>query len=105
MKLRIFAALALAIASLTAMPAQAAKGVVVAKCRSWLLVSTNAGFALLEWYGGNDPSKGETVVGDFENYGMKKIYNLNADSELQVWVDDYWLRKERAVEKFYDKCS
>ena len=52
------------------------------------------GYALLEWYGGSDPDEGDIIVGDFESYGFKDIYNLTADSELRVWVEDYWLSKE-----------
>lgn len=105
MKLRFFAAFALAAASLSATPAHAAKGVVVAKCRDWMVVSTNMGFALLQWFGGNDPSRGDTLVGDYENYGMKGIFNLSADKDVKVWVEDYWLSKDRAIEKFSDKCD
>ncbi len=88
-------------------PALAAKGEVVYKksgC-SYFIVETYLGYAILEWYGGNDPNKGDIVVGDFESYGMKDIYNSTADSELQVWVDNFWLSKDRAIEKFFDKCD
>lgn len=53
----------------------AAKGVVVlykAGC-SYYIVETNLGFAILEWYGGSDPSEGDVLVGDYESYGMKTI--------------------------------
>jgi len=84
----------------------AAKGVVIlykSGC-SYYIVETNMGYALLEWYGGNDPSKGDVLVGDFETYGMKDIYNLSADAETQVWVEDFWLSKSRVIEEYYDKC-
>jgi len=87
--------------------ASAAKGVVVyykSGC-SYYLVDANMGYALLEWYGGNDPSEGDTLVGDFESYGMKDIYNISADSETTVWVEDYMLSKSSAIEKYYDKCN
>ena len=84
----------------------AAKGVVVFKksrC-DYFIVETITGYAILEWYGGNDPDEGDVIVGNFESYGMMDIYNLTADSELTVWVEDYWLSKSRAIEKYYDKC-
>ena len=83
-----------------------AKGVVVlykSGC-SYYIVETNMGYAILEWYGGNDPSRGDVLAGDFETYGMKDIYNLTADSETKVWVEDFWLSKSRAIEKYYNKC-
>lgn len=87
--------------------ASAAKGVVVyykSGC-DYYIVETNLGYVLLEWYGGNDPSEGDTLVGDYEAYGMKDIYNLTADSETKVWVEDFWLSKDSVLEKYYDKCN
>lgn len=84
----------------------AAKGVVVynrSGC-SYYIVETNLGYALLEWYGGNDPNEGDVMDGDYESYGMKTIYNVTADSEARVWVEDYWLSKNRVIEKYFDKC-
>ncbi len=101
-KLALLACLLLASAS-----AFAAKGVVVLYkpgC-SYYIVETNMGYAILEWYGGNDPSRGDVLAGDFETYGMKDIYNLSADAETKVWVEDFWLSKTRAIEKYYDKCD
>jgi len=101
-KLVLLACLLLASAS-----AFAVKGVVVlykSGC-SYYIVETNMGYAILEWYGGNDPSRGDVLVGDFETYGMKDIYNLSAEAETKVWVEDFWLSKTRAIEKYYDKCD
>ncbi len=87
--------------------ASAAKGVVVYYkfgCSSYI-VETQMGYALLEWYGGNDPSEGDVLVGDYESYGMKDIYNITADSETKAWVDDYMLSKDSVIEKYYDKCN
>jgi hypothetical protein len=87
--------------------AGAAKGVVVlykSGC-SYYIVETTMGYVLLEWYGGNDPSEGDTLVGDYESYGMKDIYNISVDSETKVWVEDFWLSKSSVLEKYYDKCN
>ena len=88
-------------------PALAAKGVVVlhkSGC-DYYIVKTNNGYAILEWYGGNDPSEGDVLVGDFETYGMKDIYNLTADDETSVWIEDFWLSKSRAIEEYYEECN
>lgn len=71
----------------------------------YYIVDADMGYAVLEWYGGNDPSEGDTLVGDFESYGMKNIYNVSTDSETKVWVEDYMLSKSSAVEKYYEKCN
>ena len=87
--------------------ANAAKGVVVyykSGC-DYYVVETDKGFSLLEWYGGNDPSEGDVIVGDYEAYGMKDIYNLTADSETTVWVEEFWLSKSSVIEQYYDQCN
>jgi hypothetical protein len=96
--------LLLAMSAVAAVPALADKGVIVAECRSRLLVDATLGYAILEWYGGNSPSKGETVVGEFDHYGMKDIYNISQDASARVWVDDFWLSEQTAMEKFFAKC-
>ena len=85
----------------------AATGIVVLKNSScdYYLVETNMGFALLEWYGGNDPDVGDTIVGDFESYGMKTLSNLTMSSETKAWVEDYWLSKSSAIKKYRKKCK
>lgn len=87
--------------------ALAAKGIVVLKKSGcdYYIVETTLGFALLEWYGGNDPDVGDTIVGDFESYGIKTIYNLTRDAETRVWVEDFWLSKSSAIEKYYEQCN
>ena len=100
-KLALIACLLLASAS-----SFAAKGVVVlykSGC-SYYVVETNLGYAILEWYGGNDPSSGDVLAGDFETYGMKDINNLTAKAKTKVWVEDFWLSKKSVIEKYYDKC-
>ncbi len=84
-----------------------AKGLVVYKSSScdYFVVKTNMGYDLLEWYGGNDPDKGDVIVGDFETYGFSDIYDLTADSELRVWVEDYWLSKFDALEQYFEECD
>jgi len=87
--------------------AYAARGEVVLKKSGcdYYLVLTSKGYALLEWYGGNDPNRGDILVGDYESYGMKDIYNLTSDQETRAWVEDYFLSKSSAIEKYYDKCD
>jgi hypothetical protein len=100
--------LVLTLALLTvAQVALAAQGVVVFKKSGcdYYIVETKKGFALLEWYGGNDPDVGDTIVGDFEKYGMKTVHNLTRDKETKGWVEDFWLSKEDAIKKYYEKCK
>ena len=86
---------------------KAARGFVVlrnSRC-DYFVVETLLGYDLLEWYGGNDPARGDELVGSFEEYGFHDIYNITAGQELRVWVEDYWLSEDSAIEEFYDKCD
>jgi len=86
--------------------ALASKGVVVyikSGC-SYYIVETPLGYALLQWFGGSTPSHGDVLVGNYESYGMKAIYNITQDSETKVWVDNFWMSKDRAIERYFEKC-
>jgi hypothetical protein len=85
---------------------EAARGVVVYKksrC-DYYIVNTTQGFALLEWYGGNDPDEGDVLGGDFESNGMKDIQNLTRGAETRVWVEDYWLSRTSVIQKYREQC-
>ncbi len=95
------------IALLVSSDAIAAKGYVshrISGC-DYFLVETAQGYAILEWYGGNDPDKDDLIVGDFERYGLKTVYNATDDAEIRVWVEDFWLSRDDALEKLVDKCD
>jgi hypothetical protein len=40
---------------------------------SYFIVESPLGYALLEWYGGNEPGIGDVIIGDFESYGLRKF--------------------------------
>lgn len=74
-------------------------------CGSRFVVETPGGLALVEWYGGTMPSKGDVLIGDFDSYGMQEFYDLTTDRAGRVYVDEFWLSVDRVVEKLQDKCG
>lgn len=62
------------------------------------------GYYLLEWYGGYDPSRGDGILGEIRGYGFKDILFAQGQ-EGRVYVDDYLLGKDRALEKLGEKCQ
>jgi hypothetical protein len=36
---------------------------------------------------------------------MKTVYDVTADEEIRVWVEDYNLSKDSALEKLMDECE
>jgi hypothetical protein len=85
----------------------AAKGTVAHTVRGcdYYTVESSSGFAVLEWYGGAPQSRGDVIVGAFDSYGFTTVFNVTRDAESRVWVDDYMLSKQRALETLYDKCD
>lgn len=106
--MRILTALVMGVA-LTCVSTQAvlaAKGTVVLNesgCRSRYVVKTPLGFVILEWFGGKDPSVGDRISGDFETYGMKEV-SFDDGASGKVWVEDFWLSKEKTAEKMRGFC-
>jgi hypothetical protein len=87
--------------------AKAETGVVALRVSGcdYYLIETNQGYTVVEWYGGHDPSRGEPVIGSFNSYGMKTIFFGQGREEGRVWIDDYWLSEDDALEKISDQCN
>ncbi len=63
------------------------------------------GYYLLEWYGGYDPTEGDVIIGDIASYGFKDVYYPRRDREGRIYVEDYLLSKEDALEEYVDHCN
>ena len=86
-----------------------AKGVVVyiyteSGCSYYVVETPFMGYALLQWFGGSIPSRGDVLIGNYESYGMKDIYNITKDSDTSAWVDNFWMSKDCAMERYFEKC-
>ena len=100
----------LAAAALGALEVAAAEGGVVvltpSGCSGRYVVQTAGGYVLAEWFGGASPNKGDSVVGELSSFGFKDIFIVTQSGMTRAWIDDYFLSKERIVEKLLDKgCS
>jgi hypothetical protein len=74
-------------------------------CRDYFLADGDSGgIYLLEWYGGNDPSKGDSIVGELKSYGLKDVFYPDSGGSGRVYVDDFMLSRDRAIEKLREKC-
>lgn len=63
------------------------------------------GYYILEWYGGYDPSQGDTFAGDVNGYGFKNVIYLKNGQSGRVYVEDYLLSRGSALEKIAEKCQ
>lgn len=83
------------------------KATVILKVRGcdYFLADGLRGIYLLEWYGGYDPNRGDTIIGEIGSYGFKTVFYLGKDREGRVYVEDYDLSKSDALEKLAEKCE
>lgn len=71
----------------------------------YFIADGDRGLYLLEWYGGYDPSEGDLIFGDISSYGMKDVYFPKQDREGRVWVEDFLLSEDSAIEQYRDQCD
>ncbi|MCF8450199.1 MAG: hypothetical protein K9G49_10055 [Taibaiella sp.] len=70
----------------------------------YFILENNMGYIIAEWFGGNDPDVGDNISGDFHSFGTKDYYNQSKSTGTRLWLDDYMLSKESALEKIKDHC-
>jgi hypothetical protein len=83
--------------------AEAPVVLVTVNCSDYFVVDLGAKrYALLEWYGGYRPEKGDTLVGDFSHFGAQDM--TVKGQRLRVYVEDYDLTQDSINGKLADKC-
>lgn len=80
----------------------ASKGIIVKERYDKYIIAANLGYVLCEWYGGCQADEGDYIVGDFESYGFKDVFNITKDDEMHIYVEDYWENWENALEWLYE---
>ena len=97
--------MAVALAALTfmgGMAAEAAQGVVALIVDDKIVVQTDD---ILEEYTGattfetyKNYNEGDVIYGDFNSYGIHTWYDDTTNEEIEVYVDEYWMTEEQAVD-------
>ena len=83
----------------TAAQASMTRGVVIYTDGDLIVIATKSGYTVGEYYGGHYALReGDVVVGELHSYGTKDIYCPATDRQARVWIDNFWLSEERAVE-------
>src|SRR6185312_1981313 len=87
-------------------PASAAEVPVVlvtTDCHDYFVVDLGGKrYALLEWYGGYRPEKGDVISGEFGHFGAQDM--AVKGRRLRVYVEDYDLTQDAINDKLADKC-
>jgi hypothetical protein len=71
----------------------------------YFILENSSGYVVAEWMGGNDPDEGDKLTGDFNSFGTHDFYNQTKESESNLWIDDYMLSKEDALDKIKEECN
>jgi hypothetical protein len=71
----------------------------------YFMVQTRSSYAILEWYGGHDPDKDDTLEGDLTGAGVKSLREVATDSIVRVYIEDKGLSKSDAMEKLVEHCE
>ncbi|MBV9548799.1 MAG: hypothetical protein JO256_03895 [Alphaproteobacteria bacterium] len=91
---------------LITVPAFAADAPVVlvtVACHDYFVVDLGAKrYALVEWYGGYRPEKGDIVSGDFSHFGAQDA--AVKGRRLRIYVEDYDLTQDAINDKLAEKC-
>jgi len=80
----------------------AEKGEVIFEKGDHYVIDTRTGYAVAEWYGGGIPSEGNQVIGNLSSYGFKDIYNTSTEMEIRMYIEDYMLDEDDAIELVYE---
>lgn len=74
------------------------KGVVVYEgSGDYYIIETNRGYTIAERYSGW-LYEGHTLYGQLNSFGFKYVIDLNRDSEVKLYLEDYMLSKDQAIE-------
>jgi hypothetical protein len=71
----------------------------------YFLVKTKMGYDLLEHSSGHEANEGDLLEGTFESFGSHSIYDESAGESLTVYVEDYHLDEDDAMDKLNEKCE
>jgi hypothetical protein len=95
------------LAALFCSTAFAEKGEVVKRVSGcdYYMVDAPSGYAILEWYSGNDLDKGDSITGSFKVYGMHTFFVGINDEETRAYVEDWGLSRDSGLEKLSDECD
>jgi hypothetical protein len=73
-------------------------------CFSYFILKSRQGYTVAEWFGCRELDICEVLLGQFNSFGFKYLVITN-NTNFHIWIDDYMLSKERALEKINDLCN
>jgi hypothetical protein len=84
--------------------AEAPVVLVTVDCQDYFVVDLGGRrYALLEWFGGYRPEKGDVLTGEFDHFGAQDM--TVKGRRLRAYVEDYDLTEDAINDKLADKCN
>lgn len=84
------------------------KGVVshrVRGCDFFLIfVEKSDDYVLAEWYAGYEPEKEDVIYGSLSSFGFKDV-NYSRSRKGRIYIEDYGLDKDDALEQLLEECD
>ena len=71
----------------------------------YFIIDAPSGYVVAEWYGGHDPYLSEKVVGAFNSFGFMTFFYGSESVEGRVYIEDYGLDEDDALEKLSEQCN
>ena len=63
-----------------------------------IIIETSMGYTCAEVYSGYSVDEGHIIIGELESYGFKDVYDSTNDNAMRIWIDEYWMSKEEALD-------
>lgn len=77
-------------------------GVVVYEGRyDYFIVYTENGYCIVEAYG-CCLSEDDIIIGELNSFGFKDVYIKNRERTIRVYVEDYWMSEQKAIDWMVD---
>lgn len=71
----------------------------------YFIISMNGDYVVAEWMGQYTPDEGDRIRGKLNSFGTKEFWVVNRSRTTKLWIDDYALDWEAAIEKIREKCN
>lgn len=71
----------------------------------YFIISMNGDYVVAEWMGQYTPDEGDIIRGRLNSYGTKEFWVVNRERTTKLWVDDYMISWEDAVNKIRSECD
>ena len=71
----------------------------------YFIAYNELGYVVAEYNSGHEFEEGEIILGNINKYGEVKIYDSELEESADIYIEDYKMKKEQALELIIEKCD